>query len=437
MAIAVKASPRVKRIQRTAVTLLVLGCTLNYVDRAALAVANPLIRHDLGFSIAGMGMLLSAFLWAYAFSQLPAGALVDRFGPRILLGAGIAVWSVAQAAGGLVNSFWQFAGARALLGIGEAPQFSGLIRVVRDWHNVRERGLPTGIALAGSKIGPAIAPPLLTVLMLTCGWRWMFVIMGVLGVIFAIVWYALYRNVSEVELTEDEHAYLTEGEAAQTTERVTFADWKRLFRYRTTWGLALGFFGEVYMGWVYQSWLPGYLEIERHMSIPTTGMVASLPFACGIVGSVGSGWIADTLAARGLSPINSCKVPVIVGLVGMASFTIVAALTPSVILAVAAISVALLFNGMAGSMAWALASVAAPRNCTASLGSLQNCGGYIGGALAPMITGFVVQETGSFVPALLFSAGIGFACSLVYAFVVPGKPIDPLEFEAAGLAAVS
>jgi MFS family permease len=171
------------------------------------------------------------------------------------------------------------------------------------------------------------------------------------------------------------------------------------------------------------------LEIERHMSIPKTGWVAGIPFAFGVIGSIGAGWLTDFLSRRGVSPVNSCKIPVVIGLGGMAGFTIVAALTPSTFVAVAAISTALLFNGMAGAMCWALASVIAPRHCTASLGSIQNCGGYIGGALAPAVTGFIVQDSGSFVPALLFSASLGLVCTLVYIFVVPGKPIDAAAFE--------
>ncbi len=422
------ASPRIKRIQRNSVALLVVCAALNYIDRSTLAIANPLIRKDLGLSIADMGLLLSAFLWAYAAFQLPAGALVDRFGSRRMLGLGIFVWSLAQALGGMVGNFWQFTGARVFLGLGESPQFSALVSVVRDWYNVKERGLPTGIALCGSKLGPAIAPPLLTILMLTFSWRWMFAIMGVVGIAVAILWYVVYREPRDVDLTEDERNYLVEGETSQVDDRVTWADWKQLFAYRATWGMVLGFFGEVYMGWLYQAWLPGYLEIERHMSIPKTGWVASIPFACGVFGSIGAGWFADRLAARGTSPVNSCKIPAVMGLTGMAVFTIVAALIPSTFWAVVAISTALAFNGMAGAMCWALASVIAPRHCTASLGSIQNCGGYIGGALAPTITGFIVQDTGSFVPALLFSAALGLTCALIYVFMVPGKPIDVTAF---------
>jgi MFS family permease len=219
------ASPRIRPVQRSSLALLVVCTALNYVDRSTLAVANPLIRKDLGLSISDMGLLLSAFLWAYAAFQLPAGALVDRFGPRRMPGLGVFVWSLAQALGGLVGGLWQFTGARIFLGLGESPQFTAIVRVVRDWYNVRERGLPTCIALCGSKLGPAIA-----------------------------------------------------------------------------------------------------------------------------------------------------------------------------------------------------------RHCTASLGSIQNCGGYIGGALAPMINSFIVQETGSLVPALLFSAGLGLICGLIYLFMVPNKLIDVTAF---------
>jgi len=167
----VPATPRVKSIQRTALVMLVVAGVVNYIDRATLAVANPLIREDLGFSIADMGYLLSAFLWAYAFAQLPTGALVDKAGPRVLLTLGLSLWSIAQFAGGMVHSFGQFFTARVLLGIGEAPQFPTGARVVRDWFSARDRGLATGIFNCASTLGTAVAVPLLTFLMLVFGWR--------------------------------------------------------------------------------------------------------------------------------------------------------------------------------------------------------------------------------------------------------------------------
>ena len=420
----------IRRKQRTALIMLVVAGTLNYLDRSTLSIANPLIRQELGLSIADMGLLLSAFLWAYAFAQLPGGALVDRVGPHRLLGAGLALWSIAQAAAGFVTSFWQFSIARVFLGLGEAPMFSSAVRVVRDWYNVRDRGLATGTWNCTSSLGPAIAPPILTALMIGFGWRWMFVVMGIAGLAVAAVWFLLYRDPAEEHFTEDERRYLTDGEETRTYNQVRLSEWLGLFRFRTTWGLVLGFFGVVYINWLYLAWLPGYLELQRHMSIPKTGLIAAIPFAFGVAGSIGGGWIADFLMRRGFSPVNSRKIPVIAGLLGMVGFTVVAAESSSDFVAVAAISGALMFGASASGMSWALSSVAAPAHCTASLGAIQNFGGYLGGALAPTITGFIVQATGSFVPALLAAAAIGLVSALAYLVVIRAEPITNAELDA-------
>src|SRR6201987_590307 len=198
------ATPRLKSVQSVALTLLVVAGVVNYIDRATLAVANPLIREELGLSIADMGYLLSAFLWAYAFAQLPTGAMVDWLGPRILLTMGLTLWSLAQLLGGLVRNFGEFFGARVLLGLGEAPQFPTGARVVRDRFNPRQRGIAPGIFNCASTLGTAIGVPLLTGLMLVFGWRWMFIIMGVAGLLVAALWFAVYRNPTDLALTAEE-----------------------------------------------------------------------------------------------------------------------------------------------------------------------------------------------------------------------------------------
>jgi MFS family permease len=161
------------------------------------------------------------------------------------------------------------------------------------------------------------------------------------------------------------HIALSRGGAISTSTYERRDRWGKLFGFRVTWGLILGFFGIVYMVWLFQAWLPGYLEIQGHMSIRTTGFVAAIPYACGVVGSIGAGWVTDRLMAGGFSPINSRKLPIIIGLVAMAVFTFVAAETPSNVVAVMAISAAVFFAGGASGMSWALASVAAPAHCTA------------------------------------------------------------------------
>lgn len=421
-----QASPRVRRMQVTALTLLVISGVVNYIDRATLAIGNPLIRADLHLSVADMGLLLSAFLWAYAFAQLPVGGLVDRFGPRRLLGFGILLWSAAQGLTGLAGTLLHFVFGRALLGLGEAPQFPTAARVVRDWFNVRGRGTATGIFNCSSTLGTAIGAPLLTAIMLAVGWRWMFGIMGIAGVIVAVLWVLLYRDAAASSLTAGEEAYRTEGDETGEARRVTFGEWRRLFGCATTWGMIIGFFGVVYLTWVYTAWLPGYLEIQRHMTIKSAGFAAAAPFVAGVIGGLFGGWLTDWLMARGLSPINSRRVPMTISLLGMAGCTVAAALVASNALAVAFISAAMFLGYIASSAAWAMASVAAPANTTASLGAMQNFGGYLGGALAPMVTGFIVQSTGSFVPALMTAAGIGVACAIGY-FAIIRHPITAAD----------
>ena len=426
------ATPRVRRMQITALTLLVISGAVNYVDRATLAIGNPLIRADLHLSIGDMGLLLSAFLWAYAFAQLPVGGLVDRFGPRRLLGTGILLWSLAQGLTGLCADFGQFVFGRAILGLGEAPQFPTGARVVRDWFNVRSRGLATGVFNCSSTLGTAIAAPLLTVFMLTVGWRWMFGIMGMAGVIVAISWVLLYRDPSTMALTPAEDTYRTAGDQTGEAGRVTFGEWRRLFGCATTWGMIIGFFGVVYLTWVYSAWLPSYLEMQRHMTIRSAGFVSAVPFIAGVMGGLFGGWLTDWLLALGLSPINSRRYPMALSLLGMATCTVAAALVASDTLAVALISAAMFLGYVASSSAWAMASVAAPANTTASLGAMQNFGGYLGGALAPTVTGFIVQASGSFVPALMTAAAIGVVCALL-SVVIIRRPITAADIGGDGL----
>jgi MFS family permease len=419
----VSASPRIRTIQRWALGLLVLSGVINYVDRATLAVANIYIQHDLGISVGGMGVLLSAFLWTYAFSQLPAGGLIDRFGPRLMLGAGLCVWSLAQVLGGLVGSFEQFIAARAFLGIGESPQFPAAARVVRNWFNVRGRGTASGIFNCASSLGTFIAVPLLTILMVAFNWRWMFIIMGGVGLVVAAVWWTVHRNPAQVALTDDERAYLTEGDATGHAQTATFAEWRRLFAYRTTWGMIAGYFGTIYCTWIYTAWLPFYLEHERHISVGKTGFLAAIPFFWGVVGGLLGGWLVDVLLARGVSPMGSRKYPMALALVGVAVFTAATAVAPSNTLALVFISCALFLAYVSSSTAWAMASVAAPSNCTASIGAIQNFGGYLGGALAPLVTGFIVQATGGFAPALFVGAVVALVAAGLYTLLV-GEPVD-------------
>jgi len=412
---------RILRRQQLSLVLLVVCGVINYLDRATLAVANEYIRADLGLSLGQMGLLLSAFSWSYALCQLPVGALVDKIGPRWLLGGGLVVWSLAQAAGGFAATFGYFVLARIALGIGEAPQFPAAARVVSNWFPARARGTPTGIYNSASPLGVALAPLVLAPLIIATSWHWAFFITGAMGLVAAVVWVVLYRDPVRADMTAAEQAYLEVEEMAAAAPKTNFASWRALFRYRVTWGMMLGFFGSVYLNWVYLTWLPGYLRTERHMDLAYAGLAASVPFMCGFAGALIAGWASDRVARAASSPVTGRRNAVVIATLGMVVFTIPAALVDSNLVAVACISIVIFLANASSACAWSLATVAAPPSRVASLGALQNFGGFLGGALAPILTGYIAQ-TWSFVPALLAGAGIAFMGAMSYLFLVT-KPI--------------
>lgn len=392
---------------RLALGLLLLAGAVNYIDRITLSIANPLIAADLHLKSGQMGVLLSAFLWAYALAQFPAGPLVDRIGPRRLLGGAMALWSAAQGGAGLATGLPQFIAARLVLGVGEAPLFPAGARVARTWFAPKDRGFATGVFNSASTLAPAIAPPLVTALMLSFGWRGAFYATGLAGALVAVVWWAFYRD-----------------RAAPRSEAEPAPAWGRLLAQPTLIAMALGNFGSGYLNWFYAAWLPGYLEMERHLSVPKTGWAAAIPYLFGFVGSLAGGALCDRLAARGFSPILSRKAPIVGGLVLAAGATGLAIVAPTDLSALSAISAALFFANVAGASIWALAVVAAPEGGVATVGSVQNFGGLMGGALAPIVTGLVVERTAGFGPAMAAAALAALGGAAVYLFGVR-QPIGP------------
>ncbi|MGF6093262.1 MFS transporter [Pseudomonas sp. 18175] len=419
---------KLRKIQRVSLFLLVISVTVSTIDRAALSVANPLIREEFGLSVADMGYLLSAFLWAYALAQLPIGTLIDRYGPRWVLSIGLAVWSTAQALCGLVTGPVQLFAARALLGAGEAPQFPSGARVVRDWFAIKERGTATGIFLSASYLGTGLAAPLLTFLMLSFGWRWMFIVMGVVGLVVAVLWKCFYREPEQVQLSQAENEHRLDGNVKPTTNRVTFAQWRSLFRSTTTWGLVIGYFGVIYVNWLFNTWLPGYLQMERHMTLEKVGWAVAVPYTFAVCGALFAGRLTDWLTRRGVSLINSRRIPASCFLLVQFALIVMVTFIPDNTLALACLSMAMFCGTAATTTAWAMISALCPSSCTGSMGALQNLGGYTGGALAPVITGLIVHNTGSFTPALFTGAGMSLMAAVVYLFFVRSPvTVDDVE----------
>lgn len=407
-------SKKIKKIQKITLIFLIIAGVINYLDRSALSIANSAISGELGLTQVQMGYLLSAFSLSYAFAQLPIGIILDKIGSRITLGVGLLFWSIAQASCGLVHGFHALFVCRLILGVGEAPQFPAGAKSIGEWFNINERGKPTGYFNSSSSIGPALAPPVLTILMVSFGWRWMFIILGILGILAAIGWLAMYRNRDSVVLTEQEVKSLDEGSPKNKEGKATIKESFGLLSHSTTWGIIIGFMGVIYMIWLYLTWLPAYLEHEYGLSIAKTGFVVMIPYLFAIAGTIVAGYVADFFVKKGYSAITSRKFQAAISLILAGLFTIPAAYASDVTMAVAFICASQFCLTFASGSAWILVTTVIASRQISFLGGLQNFGGYLAGSFAPIITGYIVQNTGSFKFALIISSCVAFFSAIAY-----------------------
>ncbi len=416
-----------KKYQVITVSLLLVIGIINYVDRSALSIANTSIQRDMGITPSQMGILLSAFSLAYALAQLPLGVIIDRLGSKISLGAALLGWSVAQTASGLINTFSAFIGLRIVLGIGEAPMFPSAAKALSEWFEAEKRGTPTGIVLSSTCIGPCIAPPLLTLLMVNWGWRGMFIATGVFGIVIAACWFAFYKSkerfLAELPAEERERLLATQAQrqAAVTaipSVKAQLSAWAELFQHKSTWGAVLGFMGVIYMLWLHLTWLPGYFEREHGLSLYQTAWIVSLAYVFGALGTIVAGRFCDRLVKNGATVLGSRKLVVVCALFSAAAFTIPLSLGSGFILSVMLLCGALFSVNMASSTAWMIANTVVDSRRVASFGSIQNFGGYLAGSVAPIVTGFSIQQSGSFASAFLISAAVASVAAMAYVLLL-------------------
>ena len=406
----------IKSYKTLTIFFLFLIGVVNYLDRSALSIANTTIQKDLAISPMQMGVMLSAFSVAYAFSQLPLGALIDKLGSKLALGGSLVVWSVAQAAFGLFSSYGHLVGLRVLLGIGEAPVFPSAAKALSEWFDTQERGTATGWVWSSTCIGPCLAPPLLTVFMVHLGWRGMFILTGVMGLLLAVCWFKFYKSKAQ---------YMAETGRAEPVPvqqvKAVKVRWTSLFKDRNTWGAFLGFMGVIYMIWLNLTWLPGYFEREHGLDLYRTAWVVSLAYLFGALGTIVAGKCCDRLVARGMRVLASRKLMVILGLLGGALFTLIVAFTTNVVACVILLCLTMFFINISSATAWMIVNTIVPSERVASFGSIQNFGGYLAGSIAPILTGFSVQQSGSFSSAFVISAVVA-ACSAFAYFALLKEP---------------
>ena len=366
---AVTVPERLSAYRWNIIALLTASQVLAYIDRVNLSVAAPVLIKQYHYTPATLGVLFSVLNWIFTFSLIPAGPFVDKVRARVGYLVGVAAWSLGTALCGATTAFLPLAGCRALVGAGESPLIPAGQRVIFETFPKTQRASMIGIFFAGNKVGLALGIPFAAILLHTMGLAPMFYITGALGLVW-IGWFTLsYRG-------------------AGSSPRVVKSDirWRTLLRYKTVWGIMLGQAGYLYTYYVFASWLPGYLVLQRKMSVLNSGFVGMLPFGMETLVTMAGGWVSDRMVKSGIRVTIVRKSLSVGGLMAASIFTVLGAYTNGVWLAVTFLTLAIAGFSFATASIQSMAVDIAPPHIVSSLVSLQLFGGNFAGSFAPIVT---------------------------------------------------
>lgn len=400
--------------------LLFIASVINYLDRATISFALPLISHDLHLGFESKGVLLSAFFWSYTLMQIPIGMMADRVNLLWVYAGAFALWSLAQGLTGLAGSLVVLILLRIVLGVGESIYLPGGTKIVSVLFGPMERGFPSGFFDAGTRFGLVVGGLGVPFMLVRFGWRDTFVFVGILGLLWLIPWFFSFPS---------RLAKLKEEKAVQAArqERPRF---KLAHFDRNLLGVCLGFFCFDYFWYLMLTWLPDYLYQARHLSIIKAGLFSAMPYAVfGVCQPLG-GWVADRLIRRGWDETRTRKGMITFGFM-FGLLMIPAAFVNSATLAVALI-VGAGFVGLSTANQLVIVQFCAPSEEVGVWTGFLNFAGNIGGVVAPLLTGFLTAWTHSFVAAFVLGPALLLSGLLAYWLIVgqigfPRKPVIEAE----------
>lgn len=404
--------------------MLFITVVINYLDRSNLSIAAPALKDEFGLDTLHEGLILSAFGWTYAAMQIPGGWLVDRVSPRVLYAAALILWSAATFFMGFAGSFVILFVLRLAVGALEAPAYPINNRVVTTWFPERERATAIGFYTSGQFVGLAFLTPVLAWLQHHYGWHMVFVSTGLLGIVWGVLWFMIYReprqfkgaNAAEIELIQKGGGVVDLDRSVK--EKKAPFNWNDLglvMTKRKLWGVYLGQFCLTSTLWFFLTWFPTYLVKYRGMDFIKSGFLASVPFLAAFIGVLCSGVLSDFLIRRGATVGLARKLPIILGLL-ISTSMIGANFTDSTPWVIFFLALAFFGNGLA-SITWSLVSTLAPVRLLGLTGGVFNFVGNLSSICTPIVIGFLVTKE-SFAPAIVYVSSLALLGALSYILLV-------------------
>ena len=398
-----KISPSLVRV----LVLLGLSVFINYIDRANLSVAAPLLKSELGLSASQLGILLSAFFWTYSCMQIPVGWLVDRFEVKWVFAIGFFVWSAATAFTGVVHTFVALLAIRVVLGVGESVAYPAYSKIFASHFVERQRGVANSVIGAGQTLGPALGILFGGTLVARFGWRPFFIVLGLVSLLWLPPWLQWMPRTTPCGVL-----HMKQGPALS-----------EIVRKRSAWGSWIGHFCSNYFLYFLLTWLPFYLVSERHFSVDGMAKVGGSTFLMAALSALLCGRLSDRWICAGATPTRVRKSFMVVGMICNGLFLAGCAVAPDGIL-VALLLLAGASFGLINSNLNAITQTLAGPQAAGRWMGVQNFVANLAGAVAPALTGFLVDRTGQFYWPFLITSAITWVGALQWGLVV--GPVEPV-----------
>jgi MFS family permease len=412
----------VSRIRWVPIGFLFAGGMINYMDRAALSVAAPLVMRDLGLDAAQLGIIFSSFFAGYTLFTFIGGYAADILGPKRVFTLAMTLWSTFCGLTAAAVGFTSLLVLRTIFGFGEGPFGAAANKMVSNWFPRRQVATAIGLANAGTPIGGALAGPVAGWLAVRYGWRTSFVALAGIGFLWTFFWFLIIddrpptrKKMSGVERAE------SEGNDLSIALRESKLPLSFYLRQPTVIATGVSFFGYAYVLYFFLSWFPVYLTMAQHLNIRDMGFVNSIPWVLGALGLTLSGLVCDLLSRISNDLLRVRKLVLVVCLILAAICVSLTGLFSSLAWAVAFMAAAIFFIYLTGATYWAIVQETVPGEHMGTTSGfvhlIANCAGIIG----PAVTGFIIQATGVFTSAFLLAGGVAFLGAFLVAIFV--KPI--------------
>jgi ACS family hexuronate transporter-like MFS transporter len=396
-------------------TLLFFAATINYLDRQVIGILKPTLEKEFGWSQIDYSNIVFWFQTAYAAGLLLVGRVMDWMGTRKGFSIAVIFWSIAAAGHALARSVFGFGVARFALGLGEAGNFPASIKTVAEWFPKKERALATGIFNAGTNVGVLAAAAIVPWVTASFGWKWAFIVTGLVGFVWLAFWWVIYRH-------PDDHPNLSEEERrhiqSDPPDPEVRTPWRRLLPHRQTWAFAVGKFMTDPIWWVYLFWLPSFLNDKYGIDLKSVALPLIIVYLIADVGSVAGGWLSSSLIQRGWTINRARKTAMLICAVSV---------TPIVFAAQATnVWVAVLLVGLAAAahQGWSAnmfttASDMFPRRVIGSVVGIGGFAGALGGMIIAKVVGYILEWTDSYVPIFIIAASAYLVALLVIHLLAP------------------